>query len=385
MRYIPILRYLAASATILLCLSLSACVTTKRPEFPPQSKALFKPLETREAIRLSESEARQIAAKTAAKYHHMSSLNELSFAVKQSLGYAASRSSGTTALSVPGLTLTYGKLTESLAHLQKILPKLDKNPGLLAQDFVWYRIGPDYGFTGYYEPTLHASRTKSAVYHYPIYRRPPDLKKGKPYHTRHAIDRQGALAGRGLEIAWVTSEADAFFLHIQGSGRLLFEDGSVRHVLYADKNNRAYVPLGRTMRDQGLLEQGNISMKTIRECLLGNPEQCAALYDSNPSYIFFREDTKGPFGAMGRVLTPYVSTATDRSWLPHGSIAFAITSLPDKNGKATQPFYGITLPQDTGGAIKRNRVDLFCGAGEEAPHIAGHLNAKGAIYVLVKK
>ena len=87
-----------------------------------------------------------------------------------------------------------------------------------------------------------------------MYTLPPDLRKGKPYHTRNAIDRKGVLAGRGLELVWVDSETDAFFLHIQGSGRLLFEDGTVKHALYHGKNNRAYRPLGRIMRDEGLLQ-----------------------------------------------------------------------------------------------------------------------------------
>ena len=206
-----------------------------------------------------------------------------------------------------------------------------------------------------------------------------------PYHTRQTIDRKGVLAGRGLEIAWVSSETDAFFLHIQGSGRLLFPDGSVSHVLYAGKNNRAYVPLGRVMRDRGMLDPDNVSMQSIRQCLLENPDKCAELFDTNPSYVFFREAAQGPIGAMGSTLTPWVSTATDRKTLPHGSLVFAIVPLPDAAGKPAVPFYGLTLPQDTGGAIKGNRIDLFCGAGDQGAHNAGYLNARGAVYILVKK
>ena len=126
-------------------------------------------------------------------------------------------------------------------------------------------------------------------------------------------------------------------------------------------------------------------MQTIRECLLGNPDKCAELYDTNPSYIFFREAPSGPLGAMGRTLTPYVSIATDRSVLPHGSLTFSVTPLPDADGKPNRAFYGLTLPQDTGGAIRNRRVDLFCGPGENAEHNAGYMNYKGAVYILVKK
>lgn len=346
---------------------------------------LFTPMTTRGAVVLSPREAESLALKMSVRYHGMASWQELAFPVSQSLAYAGSRPASSTAVNFPGLTLTYGQLTTSLKHLQSLLSQLDKYPGLLAKDFTWYRIGPDFGFTGYFEPTLKASRKKSTAYPYPLYRVPPDLKAGRPYYTRNQIDRKGVLAGRNLEIAWVSSEMDAFFLHIQGSGRLLFEDGSVSHVLYAGKNNRSYVPLGRVMRDRGLLEPDNVNMQSIRECLLGNPDKCAELYDSNPSYVFFREASKGPLGAMGRPLTPYVSTATDRSVLPHGSLAFSIIPLPDASGKPNRPFYGLTLSQDVGGAIKGHRVDLFCGAGPEAPHMAGYLNAKGAVYLLVKK
>ncbi|MDR2800535.1 MAG: MltA domain-containing protein, partial [Desulfovibrio sp.] len=210
-----------------------------------------------------------------------------------------------------------------------------------------------------------------------------------PYHTRRDIDRGGALAGRGLEIAWVESETEAFFLHIQGSGRLLFEDGGVLHVLYADKNNRPYVPIGRVLRDRGLLPEDGVNMPAIRAWLLANPDKRGELFDANPSYVFFRLADQGPVGAMGKVLTPYVSAAVDTSVLPFGSALFSILPLPDAQGRATSPFYGLVLPQDRGGAIRGRRVDLFCGAQEDAGrtagHTAGHLNAKGAVYVLTAR
>lgn len=374
-----------------LCILFAGCALkqpvggTAAVAVPDSGPPLFTPLSQRGAFALSQAEAEALSRKMSARSQGVGSWQELAFPVSQSLAHASSRPAANAAVALPGLKLSYGELAATLKHLQGMLPRLDGNPALLASEFAWYRIGPDFGFTGYYEPTLRASRKRSSAYPYPLYRVPPDLKKGVAYHTRNAIDRKGALAGRGLELAWVSSEMDAFFLHIQGSGRLLFEDGSVSHVLYAGKNNRKYVPLGRVMRDQGLLAPDNVNMQSIRECLLGNPDKCAALYDSNPSYVFFREAAKGPIGAMGRPLTPYVSTATDRRVLPHGSLVFAAVPLPDAEGKPNRAFHGLTLPQDTGGAIKGNRIDLFCGAGQEAPHVAGYLDYKGAVYMLVKK
>lgn len=335
------------------------------------------------AVRLSQEEAKSLAAKLSPQAQGLSRWRDMDFAVSQSLAYSSAKPGNRSALDKPGLRLSFGQLTAVLLRLRAVLPRLDANPSLLASEFAWYRIGPDYLVTGYYEPTLEASRVKTPRYPYPLYRVPPDLRGGVPYHSRKAIDRRNALAGRGLEIAWVSSETDAFFLHIQGSGRLRFPDGSMTHVLYAGKNNHAYVPLGRIMRDEGLLAPDNINMASIRECLAKNPNRRAELFDKNPSYVFFREAAKGPVGAMGRPLTPWVSTATDRRSLPHGSLVFVTVPLPDENGEPTVPFSGLTLPQDVGGAIKGNRMDLFC--GPEAGHTAGYLNAKGAVYVLTPK
>lgn len=380
-------------------LSMTGCTTTKGTTKPiattpsdvftgthgTNTPPRFTPKETSGAVALSRQEAEAVVKSLLPRQQGLTSWRDFAFPLEQSLAYAKARPQSDRAVSFPGLNLTYGQLTTTLTHLQQILPRLDADQSLLAKEFTWYRIGPDFLYTGYFEPSLRASRKKSRKYSYPIYRVPPDLKKGSPYYTRKDIDRRGVLAGKGLEIAWVESEMDAFFLHIQGSGRLVFEDGSVSHVLYAGKNNRAYVPIGRVMRDQGLLAPDNVNMQSIRECLLGNPDKCVALYDSNPSYVFFREASKGPIGGMGRPLTPYVSIATDRSVLAYGSLVCSLTPLPDASGKGNRGFYGLVLPQDTGGAIKRHRIDLFCGPGEEASHNAGYMNYKGAVYMLVKK
>jgi len=383
-----IIRMIRVFGLAVLCFLVSACSLPsdgmffkERAYIPP----MFKPLEQPGAFRLSQEAAESLALKMLPRYHELRSFTGLSFGVQQSLAHASSRPASSIAIQQSGLTLTFGQLTATLRHLQAILPALDRDPGMLARDFAWYRIGPDFRFTGYFEPTLRASRKQSAAYPYPLYRLPPDLRRGKPYHTRYAIDRRGVLAGRGLELAWVDSEMDAFFLHIQGSGRLVFEDGSVYHVLYAGQNGHPYVPVGRVLRDRGLLDPDNVSMQSIRDWLTANPELAAELYDTNPSYIFFRLATKGPVGAMGRPLTPYFSTATDRRVLPHGSVVFSIIPLPDATGAPRRSFYGLTLPQDVGGAIRGHRVDLFFGAEKEAAHLAGYLNSMGAVYVLVKK
>ena len=371
-------------ALALLSTLLAAC-TIHSSAFDSQGRGLFTLCEDQGIFPVSAEEAAAVAKQLAPHLQKASSFAEFAFAVDQSLAHASKRKPATVAMSGKNLSITYGKITDSLTHLKSLLPKLDTNPQLLATEFSWFRIGPDFGITGYYEPTLRASRTKTAEFYYPLYSMPKDVQKGKTYHTRHQIDRKGAIAGRGLEIAWVDSEVDAFFLHVQGSGRLLFPDGSTSHILYAGKNNRSYTSLGRVMKEEGLLQAGDVTMPSIRRVLAENPDRQAELLDRNASYVFFREASKGPLGAMGYPLTPWVSIATDPRVLPAGALAVLISPLPDASGNYSRSFHGLVLPQDRGGAIKGNRVDIFFGPDEEAAHLAGHLDARGAVYVLVKK
>lgn len=372
---------------VLFLLALLSSCAFKAPitELATKSRFRHPPMRYAGVEKLPESEARLLAHKLSPGYQKLSSWREMEFAVDQSLAHISRRPAANNGIDYANLKVSNGELTKSLEHFKKILPQLDSNPELLVRDFNWYRIGPDFSMTGYFEPTLNASRVKSKKYYYPLYKKPKDLRRGVRYHTRHAIDRKGALDGRGLEIAWVDSEVDAFFLHIQGSGRLLFADGTQCHILYSDKNNRAYKALGREMKERGLLEDGEVSMQNIRRVLDENPHQKHELLDTNMSYVFFREADRGPLGAMGRPLTPWVSSAVDRRVLPFGSLAFTAVGLPDAYGEHHRPLYALVLPQDVGGAIKGNRMDLFFGPGEEAEHLAGHLNSPGAIYVLVKK
>lgn len=346
--------------------------------------SLFTPLEAHVAVLLPDDEALCLARSLAPRSQGLASWRDMADAVARSQSYLSSRPAAETALSLPGVTATWGDLAAALATLRRILPSLDADPELLARSFRWVRLGPDFSFTGYYEPTLAASKKPTATLNYPLYRRPPDLKNGVPYHSRNAIDRRGALRGRNLEIAYV-DETDAFFLHVQGSGRLKFAGGSTMHVLYAGKNNRQYVSLGRVMKERGILPEGGVNMRAIRKYLAKNPGQRAALFDENPSYVFFRPESHGPIGSMGKVITPWVSLAVDRRVVPQGSLTMVVAPLPGPDGQHTRPFPALTLPQDSGGAIKGHRMDLFCGAGKEAEHVAGHLDVKGAVYILLPR
>ncbi len=334
----------------------------------------------------------------------LSSWNDLLEPLSHSLDYAAKRPQNQFAIQTGTLQLTWGEIKKSLALLLELLPFLDRHPELLAEQFTWYRHTKGCLFTGYYEPTLMASPQPDPQYPWPMYGLPDDLLTAdlglfhprwqgqqlvyrlvngriEPYWDRQSIDRHKILQGKNLELAWAADEIDVFFLQIQGSGRLVYPNGSSQHIVYAGKNGHEYVSLGKIMLERGLLEPGKVNMPAIRRVLEQHPELRSELLDTNPSYVFFRLLEDGPFGAMGKKLTPWVSLACDKKLFALGGIMAFSVKLP-QNAPALQ---GIGLPQDVGGAIKGSHLDLFCGAGEKAEHIAGHLQETGQVWLLVSR
>lgn len=263
--------------------------------------------------------------------------------------------------------------------------------------FDWVRIGEGKAFsTGYFEPEIAGSRVATAAASVPIYTKPADLvrctrpdgKTGRgrvdaagtcvPYFTRTEIE-QGALAGKGLEIAFAADPIDLFFLQIQGSGRLLQPDGSVIRIGYADQNGADYVAIGRLLRERGVLPTGGATMDGIVNWMRAQPDRGVALMRENPSYIFFGELTgPGPLGAMGLPVTPRGTVAADPLFEPLGAPVFLDLDRDFADG--------LWVAQDTGGAIKgANRYDTFWGAGAEAKSIAGGLSSEGSALVLLPK
>lgn len=262
--------------------------------------------------------------------------------------------------------------------------------------FDWVRVGDGKAFaTGYFEPEIAGSRVP-APGHVPVYRTPPDLTRcalpdGRTgrgriddtgqcvyYHTRAEIE-QGALAGRGLEIAWAADPIELFFLHIQGSGRLRFPDGTVMRIGYDNQNGREYVAIGRVLRERGILPEGGASMQAIMAWMRANPLPAVELMRANPSYIFFKVLTgPGPLGAMGLPVTPNATVAADPNFIPLGAPVFLASDRPEA--------WGIWVAQDTGGAIKGpNRLDTFWGAGAEARRLAGGMASSGQALILLPK
>ncbi len=269
-------------------------------------------------------------------------------------------------------------------------------------------IGDGQAFaTGYYEPEIAGSRTRQPGFDVPVYALPADLERGwtqdippdertgQPplgrwdesgsfvrYFERAQIE-DGALAGRGLEIAWAADPVEFFFLQIQGSGRLLAPDGSVIRIGYAGQNGREYVSIGSVMRERGLFGEGpgqyEPSMQGIMRYLRENPQEGAELMRLNKSWVFFRElEGDGPLGALEVPVRRESSVAADPSFVPLGAPVFLTLDRKIANG--------LWIAQDTGGAIKgANRFDTFWGAGGDAREVAGAMSGRGEALLLLPK
>ena len=270
----------------------------------------------------------------------------------------------------------------------------------------------DGKFTGYYETLLRGSRTQSEHYNVPLHMRPPELVMvdlgafrsdlagrriagrvdgGRllPYPDRRKIDG-GHLDGRNLELLWVDSAVDAFFLHIQGSGRVRMPDGSLLRVGYAAQNGHTYSAIGRFLISEGEIAPENMSMQSIRQWLKNNPDKVTDMLHRNSSYIFFRElgDGPGPIGSANVPLTAGHSLAVDRKHLPLHAPVWLASSYPDPKSRTAPPipFNRLMVAQDTGGAITGEiRGDVFWGFGDQAEEIAGRMANRGSYWLILPK
>ncbi|MCX5494847.1 MltA domain-containing protein [Kaistia dalseonensis] len=276
------------------------------------------------------------------------------------------------------------------------------------------RVEPDEGegfFTGFYEPEAEAALVPGAGFDVPLYRAPPELVEidehnpppglepgmrfarktytgFEPFFERGEIER-GALAGRGLELAFLADPVDAFFIHIQGAARLRLADGGLLRVTYAAKSGHAYTPIGRVMIEHGALQKGGVTMQTIRAWLGAHPAEARAMMWENRSFIFFREaavqdPSLGPIAAAKVPLTPGRSLAVDRTLHTFHMPVWIETTLPAEEGGA--PFRHLLVAQDTGSAILgAARGDIFFGSGDAAGRVAGRTQAKGGFVVLAPR
>lgn len=268
--------------------------------------------------------------------------------------------------------------------------------------------GSDTGtITGYYEPLLNGSRTKSAKYPYPLFASPNDLitveldsifpelkykrvrgrlvgNKLVPYYNRAEIETEASPL-KGRELLYIDDIIDVFFLQIQGSGLVQLDTGEQIHVGYADQNGHTYNSIGRLLVERGELTLDKASMQGIKNWARNNLDKLRELLNNNPSYVFFRElpaGLPGPLGALGVPILGEHSVAVDPKFVPLGSPIFLSTTEPN----SAKPLKRLMMAQDTGGAIKGGvRADFFWGAGNEAGAKAGAMKQTGKIWVLLPK
>ena len=283
-------------------------------------------------------------------------------------------------------------------------------------EFAPYRLVQSSGtglFTGYYEPQLKGSRTRHGPYQTPLLGVPSDLVnvdlglfrdtlKGQrivgqvangrlvPYPARAEIEGSGLPQAKPL--VYVDDAVDAFFLQIQGSGRIVLDDGSVVRAAYAAQNGRAYTAIGAVLIQRGELTREEVSMQSIRAWLAKNPAEAQQIMNANASYVFFTEQALGDpalgaAGAQGVPLTPEASLAVDLTIHSMGVPVWLETTSPDPDAaKPDRKFERLMVMQDTGGAIRGPiRGDVYWGYSEDAAAVAGRMRSEGQLTVLLPK
>jgi membrane-bound lytic murein transglycosylase A len=276
------------------------------------------------------------------------------------------------------------------------------------------RLGEAEGLlTGYFEPIVAGSRFPSPEFPVPLYRRPRDLvaagykpsslafpNKGVqigrrtennelvPYHDRGAIEA-GALDGQKLEICWLRNRFDLLAIQIEGSGRVILEDGTPLRVSFDSHNGYRFSSIERVLIDRNLISREEISTQRIRDWMAAHPHEAAKVRAADRSYVFFRvtglSNDGEPVGAQGVPLTPGRSIAVDRVH-EYGTPFFIEASLPIESGKPVSPFRRLMIAQDTGSSIVGpTRADLYWGAGDDAGRIAGRIRHPGRFVMLLPR
>ncbi|MES2292955.1 MAG: murein transglycosylase A [Pseudomonadota bacterium] len=294
-----------------------------------------------------------------------------------------------------------GDYAGTAADWQKVCAKDTGDArGFFEKNFTPYAIGGEGLFTGYYEPEIQGSRNRHGAYQTPVYALPADLIRvdlgqfapqyksehisGRlsgqtlvPYATRADIDAKGLSTARIL--FWCDDPVALFFLQIQGSGRVRFDDGTSARIAYAGENGRTYTAIGRVLLADKQLAKDKISLATIRAWLKAHPKLAQSVMEANQSFIFFQEaglgDTAlGSPGTQGVRLTPLGSMAVD----PRKNVLGAPYYV------AADPVRTLLIAQDTGGAIRGAvRGDIFFGFGGKAEQQAGGMKSQGRMFVLL--
>jgi len=332
---------------------------------------------------------------------------DLALAVDFSLDYLAKPTSEEF---FPYGPITHERMVKSLERFGELVRTSESSDTFresLVEEFeVWMARGRsgegEVMFTGYCTPILKGSLEPTAVYRFPLYKKPDDLVKGKdgailgrktagggltPYWTTRELLEGGHL--EGLELLWLDDAFDAYIALVQGSAIIELTDGSRMEIGYSATNGHEYKSVGKILLDKGLLKKSELSLARMREYFVANPGAVDEILPMNPRFVFFQASEGGPFGCLGQPVTALHTLATDKDVFPRGAVAYAEVRLPDFNadGKLIQrPMRFFALDQDRGGAIRSaGRCDVFIGVGPDAVAKAGHVLSMGRLYYLFLK
>ena len=324
--------------------------------------------------------------------------------IDNSLRYLATNKAIAIYQTYPIKGITLNRVQQSLLRFRQLVVSSQSAAELQAavrREFVFYQsVGNDgkgtVKFTAYYEPVYTASRVRTAVYKYPLYRLPPDFQKWpKPHPKRIDLEGKNGLLGdksklRGLEILWFSNRLDPYMVHIQGSAQIKLTNGRRTSVGYAGGTDYAWTSIGKELAKDGKLPLSGLTMPKLITYFRQHPKELSNYLPRWERFVFFAE-TNGT-AATGSLLVPVTaerSIATDKSLMPPGALALIINSFPypTNGGKLESRLVNrFVLDQDTGSAIKGpGRVDYFMGSGELAGDRAGISGGNGLLFYLLLK
>ncbi|MGF1726060.1 murein transglycosylase A [Photobacterium nomapromontoriensis] len=245
--------------------------------------------------------------------------------------------------------------------------------------------GDGYGnvmFTGYFSPVIELRHQPDDTYRYPVYAMP---NCGEQCPSRAEI-YAGALDGQGLELGYSDSMLDIFMMEVQGSGFVHYEDNNqLQYFAYNGKNGQRYVSIGKVLIERGEVPKEKMSLQAIDEWVQKQDEATVReLLEQNPSFVFFKpQDSLDVMGTAGIPLQAHASVAADRKYLPMGSVLLAEVPQLDAAGNWNgQHVLKLLMALDTGGAVKKNHLDLYHGMGTQAGIDAGHYKHFGRVWKL---
>jgi membrane-bound lytic murein transglycosylase A len=250
-------------------------------------------------------------------------------------------------------------------------------------------VGSESGLiTGYYEPVMNGSQTRTSTYNVPLYGYPNAWRKSKPNPgpARAELISSGVL--QGSEIAWVQDPVAAAFMQIQGSGKIRLQDGRVLRLGFAGTNDQPFKSFAQWLLDRKEITRGEASMQGISQWAKRNPERVNEMLNANPRFVFFKElpgnvaADLGPNGALGVPLTAERSIAIDLQAMPLGAPVFLAATKP----VSSEPLQKLVMAQDTGKAIVGGvRADYYWGSGDAAGEMAGRMKQNGKLWLLLPR